>query len=334
MHKFIRILTLQSFTRANLCIRIVVLFQMFYWISFKQQSLSYPGSLCLTSHLNSTRNLRTLPTVLINVMGGLGNQLFQISTAIAYSIASRKNVMVTDRHFNLPFTERRLEKSVLKRFHKCNKFVHPKKIWSESSFTFERIPYFPGDVSISGYFQSPKYFSSYKNLLFQIFRLKESQETLKEKFQQINFNNVISLHFRIGDYKYFSSYHPILPVNYYINCLLLLKSKYKNSNFRFLLFYEENDHEFVQTRIQILQSQFSFEYFQLTDPTFSAWEYMVLMSLCAHNIIANSSFSWWGAYLNQNPNKSVFYPSLWFGNSSNHLNIGDLLPISWTEVSV
>ena len=66
------------------------------------------------------------------------------------------------------------------------------------------------------------------------------------------------------------------------------------------------------------------------DNTLADWEQMLLMSCCRHNIIANSSYSWWAAYLNTNPDKIVCYPSAWFGPTIGH-DTSDLCPPEWKQ---
>ena len=60
---------------------------------------------------------------------------------------------------------------------------------------------------------------------------------------------------------------------------------------------------------------------------------MVLMSCCEHNIIANSSFSWWGAYFNDNPEKIVCYPSVWFGPKLQNKKTEDMFPKDWKKIN-
>jgi hypothetical protein len=72
--------------------------------------------------------------------------------------------------------------------------------------------------------------------------------------------------------------------------------------------------------------------FEQADNNLDDWEQMILMSLCQHNIIANSTFSWWGAYFNNNPNKIVCYPETWFGKKARH-NIKDLFLSDWKMIN-
>ena len=78
----------------------------------------------------------------------------------------------------------------------------------------------------------------------------------------------------------------------------------------------------------LLQTDYTFE---RGDNTLADWEQMLYMSLCSHNIIANSSFSWWGAGFNSNKEKIVCYPSVWFGPTIGH-NTSDLCPSVWNKI--
>jgi hypothetical protein len=75
-----------------------------------------------------------------------------------------------------------------------------------------------------------------------------------------------------------------------------------------------------------------FEYILVDNHGLEDWEQMILMSLCDHHIIANSTFSWWGAYFNSNPNKIVYCPSVWFGPGYQDKNTVDLYPTTWKIV--
>ena len=86
-------------------------------------------------------------------------------------------------------------------------------------------------------------------------------------------------------------------------------------------------------KIHILQSKFPEYNFIRGENTLEDWEQMLLMSCCHHNIIANSSFSWWAAYFNSYTDKIVCYPSVWFGHSMNH-DTKDLCPSEWIKIGV
>ena len=99
-----------------------------------------------------------------------------------------------------------------------------------------------------------------------------------------------------------------------------------------MYFCEKIDNEEVNAHILKLKEKFPFLYFIKIDDDLPDWKQMLLMSCCRHNIIANSTFSWWGGYFNQNVDKIVCYPALWFGSKISH-NTCDLFPDSWKRVS-
>jgi uncharacterized membrane protein len=102
--------------------------------------------------------------------------------------------------------------------------------------------------------------------------------------------------------------------------------------YRVYYFCENDDLNMVLPIIENLQNTFPYLIFERANPELSDWEQMIFMSLCNHNIIANSTFSWWGAYLNNNEDKKICYPSQWFGPSLSHYNLTDLFPSHWIRI--
>jgi hypothetical protein len=98
-----------------------------------------------------------------------------------------------------------------------------------------------------------------------------------------------------------------------------------------LYFCEEEDNYIINPIIEQLKEKFPFFIFLKVDDNIEDWKQMLIMSNCHHNIIANSSFSWWGAYFNNNKDKVVCYPSQWFGPLMNN-NVDDMFPDNWVKI--
>jgi hypothetical protein len=98
-----------------------------------------------------------------------------------------------------------------------------------------------------------------------------------------------------------------------------------------LYFCEKQDNEDVQIIISKLKEKFAYINFIKAYDSIEDWEQMILMSCCKHNIIANSSFSWWAGYLNNNPGKFVCYPHTWFGPKAGH-DVNDMFPCQWNYI--
>ena len=108
--------------------------------------------------------------------------------------------------------------------------------------------------------------------------------------------------------------------------------KTNKDDWRVIYFFEKKDIEQVSNNITMLKETFPRLIFQKPPENLQDWEEMLSMSCCNHNIIANSTFSWWGAYLNENNDKIVCYPSVWFGQMlSNHCT-KDLFLNDWKKI--
>jgi hypothetical protein len=149
----------------------------------------------------------------------------------------------------------------------------------------------------------------------------------------MNFDNTISIHFRLGDYKHLQQYHPIMKYEYYKKALttLLKKDNINQNDLNILYLCEDEDVHIVGDIIYKLTQDFPNINMERGGEYLEDWEQMLLMSLCKYNIIANSTFSWWGAYFNSNPDKIVYYPAIWFGPEINH-NTDDLFPSDWIKI--
>ena len=207
----------------------------------------------------------------------------------------------------------------------------------ENGFKYNDIPtvnLFNKNVMLYGYFQSYKYFQNYYEPICRMIKLDDMKENIIKKYN-INpnyLNNSISMHFRLGDYKIVSDFHPIMPYEYYKKSLSHFKNiTDSNHDLNILFFCEDEDIDIVTNTINKLQNDFPNYTFERKYSHLEDWEQMLLMSLCAHNIIANSSFSWWAAYFNSNVDKIVCYPSVWFGEKAN-IDTSDLCPKKWKKI--
>jgi hypothetical protein len=227
-------------------------------------------------------------------------------------------------------------------------------IYKEVGFKYNKIQLSSGmakrngGVVLYGYYQSYKYFENKYKKIAKYIKLDEQRKTVRETYFADNNidiistnpeNNIISLHFRMGDYKELPDYHPIMDTDYYIKSIgfILNKIKYSvetNRRVTILYFYEKEDAIDVLTKIELIKKEYPFVEFKCADSEFKMedWQQILLMSCCHHNIIANSSFSWWGAYLNNNPKKIVCYPGKWFGDKLPNHDISDMCPPTWNKI--
>ena len=245
-------------------------------------------------------------------VSGLGNQMFQAACAIGYSIKHGHEPVFKFLQSKHEDSLRYLDYS----FSKLNEgdVSDAHIIHEQDSGLYTEIAFFDRDVSFFGYFQSPKYFTD-EEYIREILSLPEQEIIkIKRRYEDIIKKNTVSIHIRRGDYisPEQKEYHPVLPVEYYKKTLSDIKYDVvlcfsddiqwckKNLHLKNIFFVEGN----------------------------SSWEDIHLMSLCNNNIIANSTFSWWSAFLNNNKNKKVFFPSEWFGYKAKY-KTEDMFPLSW-----
>jgi hypothetical protein len=218
-----------------------------------------------------------------------------------------------------------------------NKFTLNKENMWECSDTI-------GEYKLKGYFQSHIYFDEYKSQILQITGINDVRSKIKTEIEIqsninnetncnfIDFSNTISMHFRLGDYKYLQSYHPLLTNEYYISSITYILQQLNENEYpkQILYFCEEPDIEIVKEKIEIIRKIYpNFKYIRCNE--IEDWKQLLIMSLCKYNIIANSTFSWWAAYLNTNNHKIVCYPSVWFGYKLGNTTID--FPKDWIKIT-
>ena len=268
-----------------------------------------------------------------NLVGGLGNQLFQIFTTISYAIDNNIKFLlpnykgmkgidgVSERNSywgNLFLNLRPYIKDI-------NEGV---MVQERNSHTYSKLPSPIRNTTIVlfGYFQSLKYFSNKKDDIVKLIGFSKYQD----KFGVID---AVSMHFRIGDYKTNPIFHPILSNDYYKKALEQLILKTCKKDWTIKCCYEDQDELVISEKIKYLQKQFPDLSFERVNNNLADWEQMLYMSCCKHNIIANSTFSWWAAYLNKNENKIVCYPETWFGKGSGIKDVSEMFEgLGWITV--
>jgi hypothetical protein len=288
-----------------------------------------------------------------NLMGGLGNQLFQIFTTISFSIKTTNNfffsnIIVLDGGYRHTYWETLLFKlkPFLREIHiiketnsifiKDSGFNRILTIFKENGFQYNNIPLYKlmgQDTYLQGYFQSYKYFDSTFPTIYRMLNIQEQKKNVICSLGDIGLElkNTISIHFRLGDYKILSHVYPILELSYYEKAFNKIIQKTGNTKFNVIYFCEDKDLIDVLQIINSLKEKFVGCTFIRCPEHLKDWEQLLLMSSCKHNIIANSTFSWWGAYLNNHEDKIVCYPNTWFQETIKN-NTEDLFPNEWLRI--
>ena len=244
------------------------------------------------------------------LQGGLGNQMFQISAAVALAIENNTNYSFDFDNCYTPNqgnpSSRYVEnifKNIPRHYNVVSNQVH-----HETKFCYNKIP-FRENLILSGYFQSKKYFENYEDQIKNLFSFEDVTTPTSDL--------LTSVHVRRGDYKEKSDYHRLLEINYYLSAIEYI------GRGKFIFFSDDMD--WVKRNFE--SENFIFSNFD------NELEDIYLMSKCKNNIIANSSFSWWGAFMNKNDDKIVIAPkhNHWFGVRGPK-DTQDLIPESWIQM--
>ena len=249
----------------------------------------------------------------VNNMGGLGNQLFMIFATLAHSVQynvkpvfpvknGSKRGTYWDNFFS-DFAYLTVENSEIENFTK----------YQEPNFTYSTIPDFGEQHTVlNGNFQSYKYFESVQSTLFDMLHLSDKKvEIFQKYFSYFSDKKTVCMHFRLGDYKHKRYYHPIMNYEYFENALrkvIDMNPDMENTGRVLYLWEKEEDNEYVEGQAQRLQETFPNMEFVKINNTIPDYEQMLIMACCDHNIMSNSSFSWWGASINSyiNINEIMF----------------------------
>lgn len=291
--------------------------------------------------------------VISQLIGGLGNQMFQYATGRALSLRNQSELFLDISGFegyklhqgfelqrifihqfevaskadvrsilgwqSLAVIRRIMSRSPFSSFCRKSYVVEPHfHYWSE-------ITNLKKDCYLSGYWQSEKYFSEVISQIRTDFTFRLPLEGKnKDLAKQIGQVNAVSLHVRRGDYvnnPKTTATHGLCSLDYYRASTKYIAERVQQPHF----FIFSDDIEWVQSNLEI---DFPSVYVQHNRGA-DSYNDMRLMSLCQHHIIANSSFSWWGAWLNPSVEKIVIAPQKWFANQ---VNIKDLFPSGWVTL--
>ncbi len=248
---------------------------------------------------------------------GLCNQMFQV--AALYSHAKDNNHEVSFPQIKLD-SFGSYNKNIFSRV-QCTDIDLSNFKYCPIPFGYHKLPV-EGNIIYRGYMQSEKYFAHNRSLILDLFApTEEVAKYINIKYSSLFDSSTLAIHVRRGDYVGLSDHHPELSTDYYIQATKYITDKVSIDNY--VIFSDDITYckKLFGDSDEIVYIEREEDYIDL-----------YLMSLCKHNIIANSTFSWWGAWLNQNPNKIVVAPEKWFGPAKGEVDASDLIPHSWIKL--
>lgn len=241
--------------------------------------------------------------VRISLEGGLGNQLFMQAFIFAYAKKYHVQYCVGTNVINPHVYDKQVYNLSAYRFPGINycSDPHDLQVVKENGFRYQEFA--PMDnVCFSGFFQSAKYFDEYRNELLEAFDLPYKKN-----------KGVVAIHVRRGDYLDYPDHHPVVTKEYLEKAIYFFQQR---GYYKFKCFSDGLDWCEENLLDKGVEIEFSKGQTEMQD--------LIDISCCEHQIGSNSSFSWWGHYLNQNKNKWGVFPKTWFGKLLNH-DITDLI---------
>lgn len=239
--------------------------------------------------------------------GRFGNQLFQVAAAVALARRNGDEAIFHRWEYGNRFANQVFQSDKVRVDH----------IWKEPSFTFTEIPY-RMNLSLEGYFQSERYFADCADEIRRIFKPSDDITAyLDENHAGLSEVTTCSIHVRRTDYLRLSQYHTPQSMRYYRPAMKMIQDF--EPDVLFVIFSDD-----IGWCRKQFKSNSAFRFIEDEDDEVDFF----LMTRCDHHIIANSSFSWWGAWLNDKTGKLVVAPSKWFGYAASH-KTDDLYAKGW-----
>lgn len=252
----------------------------------------------------------------------IGNNLFQI--AAGASLAHRNNtpykVCITDfilpDNTTLKDSVEKYKTTLFRNIDFCDGIPEDSIEYIQPGFHYTPITYVD-KIRLTGYFQSEKFFD--KDFVHNLFAIDpDTLSYINSKYGSLFNEEIISIHVRRGDYLGRPQRQPVCSLRYFKNAI-----SYLGKDKKYLVL--SDDIEWCKTKFKGKNFIFSEKESAIVD--------LYLQSMCSHNIISNSSFSWWGAWLNGHPSKIVIAPKQWYGKHLSYLNLKDMIPSDWIRLN-
>lgn len=271
----------------------------------KEHKVDYEGI------IRARKPYDTISFVTPTLAGGLGNQMFEIAAAASLAKDNNAVLIVNNEEHILPNQGRNVKKYQNNIFSKIvfDSNIRPDDVYRRDVCTYEPIPY-KRDLKLLGHFQSWKYFHHNREYIQNLFTPHDRPA-----------NGGTAIQVRRGDYYKFPDHHPQLTPEYYTKAVKLSGAKEVCIYSDDIPWCEKN-----------LKFDDDVKVYHMTNS--EDWIELILMSTAKNLIISNSSFGFWAAYLNTQPDKKIFVPSVWFGKAmiAEGFNIDDLVLPDWIKV--